>query len=188
MGKFRAARRHPCVLVPRLPIPRRRQRNRELVLSHFDLLDPGRDHRLLQSRRKRQPHAPAVLPDVRHAALQRSRDQAASDLRSRRHVRRPRRGTPGPDDVDGQRAEVGLLRSRASAGRRTAAACRVTGALGELRDRRSLVLRGEVVGVELAITFPARCLIGGLSGGIPDVGVQAHANGPKRARMLHGGT
>ena len=81
--------------------------------------------------RQRQPHAPAFLPDLRDASVQRSRIAAAPDLRAGRLSGRPRDCPACRGDLDGARAVMGLrgrkppeLARPASANRLTAgAAC-----------------------------------------------------------------
>ena len=75
----------------------------------------GTDQRLSKCRGQWQPNAPAILPVVRDAALQRGRGAAPSDLRPRRHFRRSESRQSCDDDLDVVCAALGLHQRRVAA-------------------------------------------------------------------------
>ena len=138
LDKFGVADSDPGVLVPRLPVPWRGQRDREFMLSYGGLLQHWRSHRILQRLGQRESHAATVLRSERYAAVQRGRNEAAFDIRAGGDVRRPQPSAAGVDDVDCKCAELGMLRQWASADRRTAPARGVNGRLRVLMACLSL--------------------------------------------------
>ena len=75
----------------------------------------GPDQRLSKCRGQWQPNAPAILPIVRDAALQRGRGAASSDLRPCWHFRRSESRQSCNDDLDVVCAPLGLHRRRVAA-------------------------------------------------------------------------
>ena len=123
LAERRSADHHAGVLVPRLPVPGRRQRNGWRLLSHRYLHGRGYDERLLERGGQRQSDAPPVLPALWHTTVQRGRGSTAPDLRSGWNVRRSGAREAGAEHLDVERANVGLHRRRRAA-RGTAATAR----------------------------------------------------------------
>ena len=99
LGKSGGTGCHARVLVQGMPIYRFRQRNGQRLLPHSGVHGDREDHQLPKCRGQWQPNAPAILPDVRDAALQRGRGTASSDLRSCRHFRRSESCQSCDDDL-----------------------------------------------------------------------------------------
>ena len=74
----------------------------------------GETPRFCQHRRQRQPHAPAFLPDLRDASVQRSQIAAALDLRAGRLAGRPRDCPARRGDLDGAVRRHGPVWTQAS--------------------------------------------------------------------------
>src|SRR5256885_2457936 len=68
-----------------------------------------------------QRGAPALLSGLRNASLQRLGSAAAAGFRARRHARRPGACQAQRDDLDLERAELGVLRRAAAESRASAA-------------------------------------------------------------------
>ena len=131
LGELRTAACHARMLVQGVPVCRRRQRNGQRVLPYGDVHGHGPHQRLPGRRGQRQPDAPAILPDVRDAALQRGRSASSSDLRSRRHFRRSRSRASCDDDLDVVCPSLGVHRRRFAPSREATAA----GGVMESRQR-----------------------------------------------------
>src|SRR5882672_11473135 len=71
LGKLGAPGCHARVLVQGVPIYRCRQRNGQRLLPYSGVHGDGPDQRLSKCRGQWQPNAPAILPVVRDAGLQR---------------------------------------------------------------------------------------------------------------------
>ena len=81
------ADRHAAVLVPGVPVPRRRAMPRSTWCFPSNAITiEGAAARLSQRRRQRQCHASALLPELRHAPVQRGGIAAASHHRAQRRA------------------------------------------------------------------------------------------------------
>jgi len=69
----------------------------------------GELRKLSSDRGQRQRGAPALLCGLRNASFQRLGGAAAPDLRARRYARRPRACQTQRDDLDLERAQLGVL-------------------------------------------------------------------------------
>jgi hypothetical protein len=128
VGELGAPRCYACVLVQGVPVSRCRQWNGQRLLPYSIVHGDGPDQRLSKCRGQWQPNAPAILPLVRDAALQRGRSAASSDLRPRRHFRRSESRQSCDDDLDIVCAPLGLHR------RGVAASGEATTASGVMSD------------------------------------------------------
>jgi len=79
--------RSTTLLVSRLPIHRCGFRHGERVLPERGGEGRGRSVGPYEPRRKRQPNAPAILPDMRDACVQAKRCAAPRDRRTRGYPR-----------------------------------------------------------------------------------------------------
>jgi len=70
LGKLGAADCHARLLVQGVPISRCWKRNSQRLLPYSDIHRDRQDQRLSKCRGQWQSNAPAILPDVRYAALQ----------------------------------------------------------------------------------------------------------------------
>jgi hypothetical protein len=115
LGKLGARDRHARVLVQGLPVFWCRQRNGQCLLP-YSIVQCDRSHqRLFQCRRQWESNASAILPFLRHAALQRGGGASPPDLRPRRHFRRSESGESRDDDLDVVCTALGLHRRRVAA-------------------------------------------------------------------------
>ena len=115
LGKLGATGGHTRVLVQGVPIYRCRQRNGQCLLPYSGVQGDRPDQRLSKCRGQWQSNAPAILPFVRNAALQRGRGASSSDLRSRWHFRRSESSQSCNDDLDVICATLGMHQRRVAA-------------------------------------------------------------------------
>ena len=128
LGEFGAPGCHARVLVQGVPIYRCRERNGQRLLQYSGVHGDRQDQRLSKCRGQWQPNAPAILPVLRNATLQRGRGASSSDLRPRGHFRRSESRQSCDDDLDVVCAPLGLHR------RRVAASGEATTASGVMSD------------------------------------------------------
>ena len=115
LGKLGPPDCYARVLVQGLPISRCRQRNGQRLLPHSGVYGDRPDERLSKCRGQWQQNAPAILPIVRDATLQRGRGASSSDLCTCRHFRRSEPCQSCYDDLDVICAALGLHRCRVAA-------------------------------------------------------------------------
>lgn len=138
LGELGAPGCHARLLVQGVPISRCRQRNGQRLLPYGSIHGDGPDQRLSKYRGQWQPNAPAILPVVWDAALQRGRGAASSDLRPRRHFRRSESRQSCDDDLDVVCAPLGLHRRRVAASGEATTASGVMSAPRETTHNRTI--------------------------------------------------
>src|SRR6185437_961411 len=116
------AARRALLLVPGVPVSRRRNRRGERRFPHRGRRRLRPADRLRDTGRQRRDHAPPLLFPMRHAGVQRGRTAADHDLRARGNARRSQSGGAHGDHLDQVRAGLGVLRPRPAEDRRAAPA------------------------------------------------------------------